>query len=131
MAGAKLIVGNKKDHKVTVRLDNDTYQSLKEAVERGVITNLSEALRGMIRQKLWEEMFSEEIGQDLRLNEIKEKELRRMVDRVVGDVAEIKNKEIIKLDGFLEGMFSALGGLVKKAMVELDKREAQKKTRRS
>jgi Arc/MetJ-type ribon-helix-helix transcriptional regulator len=129
MPRPRISMHNKKDHKVTVRLDDDTYQSLKEAIEAGLITNLSEALRNMIRQKLWEVEFSREIGKDLSIKEVSEEELREVVDRVVGDFDTAKNKEFLKLDGFLEGMFSALGGIVRKAMVELEKRSARDKTR--
>lgn len=130
MPRPRISMQNKKDHKVTVRLDDDTYQSLKEAIEAGLITNLSEALRNMIRQKLWEVEFSREIGKDLSIKEVSEEELREVVDRVVGDFDTAKNKEFLKLDGFLEGMFSALGGIVRKAMVELEKRSTRDKTRR-
>jgi Arc/MetJ-type ribon-helix-helix transcriptional regulator len=128
MPRPKLIKGNKKDHKVTIRLDNDTYRSLKEAIEQGKVTNLSEALRGMIRQKVWEVKFSEEIRRDLRLNEVSEKDLREMVDRLLGDFDTAENREFVKLDGFLEALFSSIGSVIRKALVELERREAGKRT---
>jgi Arc/MetJ-type ribon-helix-helix transcriptional regulator len=121
---------SKKDYRVTVRLDPETYQSLREAVQQGAISNLSEALRSMIRQKLWEERFSQEIGKDLSIRDVSEEELREVVDQVVGDFETVKSKEFLKLDGVLEGMFSAMGGIVRKAMVELERRHTLNKTRR-
>ncbi|MFC1958495.1 ribbon-helix-helix domain-containing protein [Chloroflexota bacterium] len=130
MPRPKIIRGDNKDHKVTVRLDNATYESLKEAMEQGKITNLSEALRDMIRRKLWEERFSEEIGQDLRFNEVNEEDLREMMDKLLGNFKTERYREILKVDGVLEGMFSAFGGVLRKALTELEKREAEKRTRK-
>ena len=124
----KLTKGIKKDYKVTVRLDHDTYEDLIEAIKKGKITNLSEALRSMIRQKVWEERFSDEIGQDLRLNEVSDKDLREIVNRVFGDFNITKNRQIVKQDGFLEGLFSALGPIVRRAVAELERREADKRS---
>ena len=130
MPRRKIIRGDNKDYKVTVRLDNATYESLKEAMEHGKITNLSEALRDMIRRKLWEEKFSEEIGRDLRLNEVSGEDLRGVTDRLLGDFDIERNREFLKVDGFLEGMFSAFGNLMRRAIAELERREADKRTRR-
>jgi len=76
MPKRKLTGAGKKDYRVTVRLDPETYRSLSEAVEQGAISNLSEALRSMIRQKLWEQRFSNEMQLDLKWNEVSRKELR-------------------------------------------------------
>ena len=130
MPRPKIIRGDNKDYKVTVRLDNATYKSLKEAMEHGKITNLSEALRGMIRRKLWEEKFSEEIGRDLRLDEVSEKDLREMTDRLLGNFDTAENREFVKLDGFLEGMFSTFGSIMKRAILELERREVDKRTKK-
>ena len=130
MPRPKIIRGDNKDYKVTVRLDNATYESLKEAMEQGKIINLSEAIRGMIRQKLWEERFSEEIGRDLRVNEVSEKDLREVTDRLLGNFDTAKNRKFLKIDGFLEGMFSAVGSVIKRAMVELERRETDKRTKK-
>jgi len=119
----KLTRGNKKDYKVTVRLDHDTYEDLIKAIEKGNITNLSEALRSMIRQKLWEQRFSEEIPLDVKWSEVSKKELRSMANRMFGDLCVSEYRKFLTADGFLEGIFSAVGGVVKKGLVELEKRE--------
>ncbi len=131
MPRPKLVKVNGKDHRVTIRLDNDTYQSLKEAIGQGKLPNLSEALRGMIRQKVWEVKFSEEIRRDLRLNEVSEKDLREMVDRLLGEFDTPENRRFVKVDGFLEALFSSIGSVIRKALVELERREGDKRTRGS
>ena len=123
MRGIKPKRTDNKDYRVTVRLDAQTYLSLQEAAQKGKIGNLSEALRDMIRQKLWEQRFSSEILDDLKLNEVNDKDLRRTVNRLLGDMGASEDRKLLTVNGFLEGMFSALGGLVKKAVVELEKRE--------
>jgi Arc/MetJ-type ribon-helix-helix transcriptional regulator len=127
MPGRKLTGASKKDFRVTVRLDPETYGRLSEAVEQGVITNISEALREMIRQKLWERRFSKEIQRDMKLDEISDEDLRRAKKILLGDLGTTKMRKLLMADGFLEGMFSALGGIVRKAMNELERREANKK----
>jgi hypothetical protein len=117
-----------KDHKVTIRLDNDTYQTLKEAIDQGVITNLSETLRGMIRQRLWVEKFSKEIENDLKLDEVSYEDLRAIANRVLRDFDG--DKRLLKMDGVLEAMFSVFGGLVRRAIVEAERREADINTAR-
>ena len=114
---------NKKDYRVTVRLDADTYQSLSEAVEQGAINNLSEALRSMIRQKLWEQRFSEEIPLNVEWNEVSKKELRSLANRIFGDLGISEYRKLLRADGCIEGIFSAVGGVIRKALVELERRE--------
>jgi Arc/MetJ-type ribon-helix-helix transcriptional regulator len=131
MLGKKLTQAEKKDYRVTVRLDAETYQSLSEAVEQGAISNLSEALRSMIRQKLWEQRFSKEIPLDVKWNEISKKELRSMANRMFGDLGVSEYRKFLTADGFIEGIFSALGGVVKKGLVELERREQKGRRTRS
>ena len=128
MARPKVTRGNLKDHKVTVRLDHATYEMLKEAMERGTITNLSEALRSMIRQRVWEEKTSELLSQDSRLQEMSDRELRTLVNTVFRDFGKGQKRGIIGSDEFLKGFFSALGGLVREALMEWERRKAEKKT---
>jgi UDP:flavonoid glycosyltransferase YjiC (YdhE family) len=82
----------------------------------------------MIRQKVWEERFSDEIGQHFGLNEVSDKDLRETVNRVLGDFNIAKNRRIVKQDGFLEGLFSALGPIMRRAVAELERREADKRS---
>ncbi|HEX74160.1 MAG TPA: ribbon-helix-helix protein, CopG family [Dehalococcoidia bacterium] len=121
----------KKDYRVTVRLDAETYRSLSEAVEQGAISNLSEALRSMIRQKLWEQRFSKEIPLDVKWSEVSKKELRSMANRMFGDLGVSEYRKFLTADGFIEGIFSALGGVVKKGLVELERREQKGRVTRS
>ena len=132
MPRPKLTKGNTKDHKVTVRLDDATYQQLKKAMERGTITNLSEALRSMIRQKLWQEWFSDEMERDLKSGEFNEEDLHSVVQRVWEGLksASVEDKESAKSEGFFEGLFSAFGGFVRKSIGELDRKELDKRNRR-
>ena len=131
MARPKLTRANVKDHTVTVRLDDGTYQQLKEAMERGTISNLSEALRSMIRQRLWQESFSKEIESDLKSGELSEKDWHDVVQRVWGSLksGSVEDRESAKLEGFLEGLFSAVGGFIRRAIEELDRKEGDKKNR--
>ena len=131
MLGKKLTQAGKKDYRVTVRLDAETYQSLSEAVEQGAISNLSEALRSMIRQKLWEQRFSKEILLDVKWNEISKKELRSMANRMFGDLGVSEYRKFLTADGFIEGIFSAVGGVVKKGLIELESREQKGKVTRA
>ena len=131
MPRPKLMKRNRKDHKVTVRLDNATYESLKEAMERGTISNLSEALRTMIREKIWEERMSEELSRDLRPEEVSNEDLRSAVDILLGSFDTPERREFLKLDGFLKGFFSALGGVMKTVLTELERREGQRKITKS
>jgi Arc/MetJ-type ribon-helix-helix transcriptional regulator len=121
----------KKDYRVTVRLDAETYRSLSEAVEQGAISNLSEALRSMIRQKLWEQRFSKEIPLDVKWSEVSKKELRSMANRMFGDLGVSEYRKFLTADGFIEGIFSAVGAVVKKALVELERREQKGKVTRA
>ena len=132
MPRPKVTKGNTKDHKVTVRLDDATYQQLKKATERGTITNLSEALRSMIRQKLWQEYFSDEMERDLKSGELSEEELHGVVQRVWESLknASVEDKESAKSEGFLEGLFSVFGGFVRRTIGDLDRTEQDKKNRR-
>ena len=127
MPRRKLTGAGKKDFRVTIRLDPETYRSLSEAVEQGAISNISEALREMIRQKLWEQRLSKEMQLDMKLDEITDEDLRRVKKIVLGDLGTSEKRKLLMVDGFLEGMFSALGGIVRKAMNELERREANKK----
>jgi hypothetical protein len=123
MLRRKLTQADKKDYRVTVRLDAETYRSLSDAVEQEAISNLSEALRSMIRQKLWEQRFSKEIPLDVKWNEVSKKELRSVANRMFGDLGVSEYRKFLTADGFIEGIFSAVGGVVKKGLVELEKRE--------
>lgn len=131
MPRPKLIKGNRKEHKVTIRLDDATYESLKEAMERGMISNLSEALRTMIRQKVWEERISEEMSRDMRLEEMRDEDLRSVVDILLGNFDTPERRKFLKSDGFLKGFFSAFGGVMKVVLTELERREGQKSTTKS
>jgi Arc/MetJ-type ribon-helix-helix transcriptional regulator len=121
----------KKDYRVTVRLDAETYRSLSEAVEQGAISNLSEALRSMISQKLWEQKLSKEIPLDVKWNKISKKELRSMANRMFGDLGVSEYRKFLMIDGFIEGIFSALGGVVKKGLIELERREQKGRATRA
>lgn len=129
MARPKLTRVNVKDHTVTVRLDDATYQHLKEAMEQGTITNLSEALRSMIRQRLWQERFSKEIERDLKSGELSEETWHGVVQRIWGSLksGSEEDRESVKLEGFLEGLLSACGGFIRRAIEELDRKEGGKK----
>jgi Arc/MetJ-type ribon-helix-helix transcriptional regulator len=129
MSGRKLTGAGKRDFRVTIRLDSETYRSLSEAVEQGIITNISEALREMIRQKIWEKRFSKEMQRDLTLNEVSDEDLRRMKKILFGDLGTSEERKLLMVDGFLEGMLAAVGGIAKKALVELEKRHVDKVTR--
>lgn len=132
MPRPKMIKRSTKDHKVTVRLDDAAYQQLKKGIERGTITNLSEALRSMIRQQLWQERFSDEIQGDLKSGELSEEDLHGTVKRMweILKSASVEDRESAKSEGFLEGLFSAFGGFVRKSIGELDREEQDKKNRR-
>ena len=131
MLKRKLTGTEKKDYRVTVRLDPETYQSLSEAVEQGTITNLSEALRSMIRQKLWEQRFSKEIPLDVKWNEVSKKELRSLANRMFGDLSVSEYSKFLMADGFIEGIFSVVGGVIKKGLIELERREQKGKLTRA
>ena len=131
MLGRKLTQADKKDYRVTVRLDAETYRSLSEAVEQGAISNLSEALRSMIRQKLWEQRFSKEIPLDVKWSEVSKKELRSMANRMFGDLDVSEYRKFLTADDFIEGIFSVVGGVVKKGLVELERREQKGRVPRS
>jgi Arc/MetJ-type ribon-helix-helix transcriptional regulator len=131
MARPKLTRVNVKDHTVTVRLDDATYQQLKEAMELGTITNLSEALRSMIRQRLWQERLSKEMERDLKSGDLSEKDWHGAVQRIWEALksGSVEDRKSAKLEGFLEGLFSAFGGFVRRAVEELDAEEGNKKNR--
>jgi len=131
MPKRKLMGAGKKDYRVTVRLDPETYRSLSEAVEQGTISNLSEALRSMIRQKLWEQRFSKEIPLDVQWNEVSEKELRSIANRMFGNLGVSEYRKFLTADGFIEGIFSAVGGVIKKGLIELERREQKGKVTRA
>ena len=133
MPRPKLTRGNIKDHRVTVRLDDTTYQQLKEAMERGTISNLSETLRNMIRQKLFEVRFSQELERDLQSGEVNEEDLHSVIQRVWRSLnsASERDKESAKTEGFLEGLFAAFGRFVRRSIEELDRVEAEKKRQQS
>ena len=130
MPKRKLTGAGKKDYRVTVRLDPETYRSLSEAVEQGTISNLSEVLRSMIRQKLWEQRISNEIPLDIQWNEVSKKELRSMANRMFGDLGVSEYRKFLRADGFMEGIFSAMGSVVKKGLIELERREQKGKVTR-
>ena len=121
----------KKDYRVTVRLDAETYRSLSEAVEQGAISNLSEALRSMIRQKLWEQRLSKEIPLNVKWSEASKKELRSIANRMFGDLGVSEYRKFLRADGFMEGIFSAMGSVVKKGLIELERREQKGKVTRA
>jgi Arc/MetJ-type ribon-helix-helix transcriptional regulator len=131
MPKRKLTGAVKKDYRVTVRLDPETYRSLSEAIEEGTISNLSEALRSMIRQKLWEQRFSNEMQLGVKWNEVSKRELRSIANRMFGDLGVSEYRKFMMLDGFIEGIFSAMGGVVKKGLIELEKREQKDKVLRA
>ncbi len=132
MLGRKRTRADKKDYRVTVRLDDATYQQLKKAMERGTITNLSEALRSMIRQNLWQERFSDEMQEDLKSGRLSEEDLHGTVKRIWETLksAGVEDRESAKSEGFLEGLFSVVGGFIRKSIGELDREEQDKKNRR-
>ena len=123
MPGKKLMGASKKDFRVTIRLDPETYRSLSEAVQQGIINNISEAIRETIRQKIWEGRVSKEIQRDLTLSDVSDEDLRRVKKILLGDLRTLKKGRLLMVDGFLEGMFSAIGGTIRKALIELERRQ--------
>lgn len=61
---------------------------------------------------------------DLKLSEVSDEDLRRVKKILLGDLGTSEKRKLLMVDGFLEGMFSALGGIARKAMNELERREA-------